>query len=450
MPADYPTVRPLQMLDFKNQAKLDSRFNFFCSTSRSYIDASGIMRIAEADQMRPAYNPSTGEYLGLLMESPSTNLLPWSNDITASGWYYAPQNGPVSSGYIGIGATSSAYRIAEGTVPGSWYVATTVAISASKNIAASVFVKSDGVNRGYLQVYGVDGSGLVKGNVIAYFDLQRNTVFPENYGVNTLAASIERMKNGWYRVGCMGPMASGATLGVLNLALQDDSGSLFYQGQGRGLLTDGFQVEQGATNAYVSSFIATSGAAATRSLEYLESKSSEFDNWYTQSGLTFYCESIVDNNDFFGLGRFIMQAINTNTLARAELRVLADPTLGSFVGASLASGVANDFSPSPLIGIGNGLQGWENPTSGNGTSKPQVVKTAFSFSSSGLALAYNNNQLVKNWFYSPTQQVITGSGLVPSGINRMTFQSAGAGKVILRRAAIYPLLNDSSTLLITA
>jgi len=449
MPAGYPTVMPLQTLDFKNQAKLDSRFNFFCSTPRSYIDASGIMRIAGVDEMRPSHNPSTGEYLGLLMESPSTNLLPWSNNITAPGWYYAPQNGPVSSGYIGIGSTPSAYRIAEGTVPGSWYVATTVAISGNGNVAASVFVKSDGVNRGYLQIYGVDGSSVAKGNVVAYFNLQRNTITPENYGVNTLAAFIEPMKNGWYRIGCMGPMASGTILGVLGLVLQDDSGSLFYKGNGRGLLTDGFQVEQGATNAYVSSFIATSGAAATRSLEYLETKPGEFDTWYTQSGLTFYCESVVDNNDFYGLGRFIMQSINTNTLARAELRVLADPTLGSFVSASLASGVANDFTPSPLIGIGNGLQSWENPVSGNGTSRPQVFRAAFSFSSSGLALAYNNNQLVKNWFYSPTQQVITGSGLVPSGINRMTLQSANAGKVILRRATIYPLLNDSSTLLIT-
>jgi hypothetical protein len=378
MPAGYPTVRPLQVLDFLNQANVDSRFNFTRSTIGQYIDASGIQRTASIDTPRPSYHPLTGAYQGLLMESASTNILPWSNDITASGWYYAPQNGAIGSGYIGVGGEATAYRIAEGSVPGNWILATSVAISGNSDYAMSAFLKSDGVNRGYLQLAGYDASGILKGNMVVYFDLQRETVLPEAYGTNIKSALMTKRRNGWFRIGGVGPMASGAVLGVLNLLLQRDDGSSFYQGNGNGLLTDGFQVEGGNSNAYISSFIPTSGSASTRATDTLQSASNQFSDWYVQSGATFYHEALVLNDDFYGSGRTVMQVINPTTQARSELRLDASSTGARFNGI-VATGVGLDIAVGGSFRPGNGLNAWENPVSGNGTSRNVTTKVAYSF-----------------------------------------------------------------------
>jgi|694.fasta_scaffold40743_5 hypothetical protein len=434
MPAGYPTVRPLQMLDYANQANIDSRFVFTRSTTGSYVDASGIQQVVGVNEPRPSYHPLTGAYQGLLLESAGTNLLPWSNDITASGWYYAPQNGAIGSGYTGIGGLPTAYRVAEGSVPGTWFIATSVAISGQTNYGVSAFLKSDGVSRGYLQFVGVDASGVVKGNVVVYFDLRRELVFPENYGVNTDTALLEKRKNGWFRVGGTGPIASGAVLGVVNLVLQRDDGSLFYQGNGQGLLTDGFQVDANGSNAYISSFIATSGTALTRAADAITSASNQLDDWYVQSGATFYQDALVLNDDFYGSGRYIFQALAVATSARAELRINAASN-GARIAGIVASGVVADFSIGSFA-PGNGLESWEAPASGSGTSRTIATRSAFSFSPSGLFLAFNG-------------QSVTTSGLVPSGVNRLSLQPANAGKVILRRATIYPLLTNSEALLLT-
>ena len=433
MPAGYPTARPLQMLDFRNQAKVDSRFNFTRSTIGSYVNASGSQRIAAAHEPRPSYDPLTGAYQGLLMESPSTNLLPWSNNITASGWYYAPQNGAVSSGYTGIGGLPTAYRIAEGSVPGSWFVANSIVISGNMDYAVSAFVKSDGVSRGYLQFVGLDASGVVKGNVVVYFDLQRHLVFPENYAVNTKAALLEKRKNGWFRVGALGPMASGAALGVLNLALQRDDGSLFYQGAGRGLLTDGFQVEANVPNTYVSSFIPTSGVAATRASDFIDSKDGEFGNWYVNSGVTLQQEQMVLNDDFYQSGRSIFYVTSTSDPSRITLRLGATDN-----GMRLTAGVVDSTDTGVSVGsfvVGNGLSPWENPASGTGSSRPVISNSAANFSASGFSLVTSG-------------QVFTTSGFLPSGIGRAII-TLNAGKMILRRATIYPLLTNTEALLIT-
>lgn len=434
MPAGYPTVRPLQMLDFRNQAKIDSRFNFTRSTTGSYVDAFGNQQIAAAHEPRPSHDLLTGAYQGLLMESSSTNLLPWSNNITASGWYYAPQNGAVGSGYIGIGGLPTAYRIAEGSVPGSWFIANSIAISGNTDYAVSAFVKSDGVNRGYLQFIGFDASGAVKGNVVVYFDLQRHLVFPENYAVNTRATLLERRKNGWFRVGALGPMASGVVLGVLGLVFQSDDGSLFYQGAGRGLLTDGFQVEANGANAYISSFISTSGVAATRASDFIDSKDGEFGNWYVNSGVTIQQEQMVLNDDFYQSGRSIFYVTNLSNPSRAILRLGATSdgirlTAQVVDSTDTATGLGQSFA------VGNGLSPWENPASGMGSSRPVISNSAANFSASGFSLVTSG-------------QVFTTSGFLPSGIGRAII-TLNAGKMILRRAAIYPLLTNDQALLIT-
>jgi hypothetical protein len=432
MPAGYPTIRPLKVVDFANQTLVDSTFSFSRSTAGSFVNSSGLLVQASANQPKFQHDP-LGGYLGLLLEGQSTNVLPWSNNILASGWYYPAFNGAVSSGYLGVDGQNNTFRIAEGNIPNNFYISNAHTLNNPSYIAPSAFVKSDGISRGYLQLAAYNSSGVVVGNAVVYFNLARREVYPENYGTSSIAALIEPWKNDWFRIGVIGPVSSGATLGVLNLFLQDDDGSLFYPGRGRGLLVDGFQVEVAAStaNPMISSFIATSGAAATRAVDVLASAGALFAQWYSASGQTIYQEAIVDSRDFLGNGRASCRMRNTVAGHSVEIR-----EVGGRVQANLLSG-------NTLIGFvgtsfGDGLNAWENPSSGNGSARPLSAHCAFSFSSSGSTFVYNG-------LYASG----LASAFVPSGINELEITPITGGKKILRRFALYPLLPSDQLLLIT-
>jgi len=440
MPAGYPTVRPYKMLDLTNNSKLDSDFTLTRATTATFVNASGFQEVAPMDAPRPNYDPLTGEYLGLLMEAESANLLPWSNDISHPSWYYAPQNAPLQSGFTGVSNTASAYRIGEGTVPGLWEVGTTITLSSRTQVAHSAFIKSDGVSKGYLQFIGLTASGEIVGNVLVNFDLTKGEVYPENYGTNLLAAKIQRRRNGWYRIGALGNMATSATTGLLLLRLRDDDDSTFYQGRGRGLLVDGFQVESnvpGSQNTLISSFIPTAGVALSRSRDLLRSRSSTIGDWYVQSSGVLSQEVLIDDADWYDGGRGYALATNTATGARAEHRYTcsAENSLGLF--GAVGSGSLVDYTTAN-INIGNGLEPWETPASGTGTSRAIQLNSAFAFSSSGLTLVINGAVAATN-----------ASGLAPSGVDRLDIAPVSAGAFTLRRFAFYPSLSNSELELIT-
>jgi len=437
MPAGYPLVRPYKMLDFANNQIIDSDFVFSRSTTATFVNASGVLTTAGVDTLRPSYDPYTGQYLGVLFEYGSTNLLPWSNNIAHPSWYYAPQNAPLQSGFIGVGNQPTAFRIGEGTIPGSWELATSIALGSGSTTAVSAFVKSDGVSKGFLQFLGVNNSGVIVGNLATFFDLSRGEIYPENYGTNALAAKMERRINGWFRAGVIGNIPSTATLGVLLLKLQNDDNSLFYLGRERGLLVDGFQVERGVSSpkaSAISSFIFTSGVALTRATDQLRSDGARLGQWYVQSSGTFYQEAITDEADWFGEGRGYLLATNTSTGARAELRYgMPGPKIIGVVG----SGSSVDYTAS-YVGGGNGLNSWESPASGTGTSHPIYGHSAFVFSNSGLNVFYNGQAVASN-----------ALGLVPSGVNRVDISPQAGGVFTLRRCAFYPPLSTEQASLIT-
>lgn len=441
MPAGYPTVRPYKILDFANNQSIDSDFVFTRSTTASFANASGFLEVASANVLRPAYTPATGAYLGALMEFASTNLLPWSNNIAHPSWYYAPQNAPLQSGFIGVGNQATAFRVGEGTVPGVWELGTSISLPSGLTTSYSAFVKADGVSRGYLQFVGLNPSGNVVGNLLVNFDLAKGEVYPENLSSNSLfATSIEPWRNGWYRIGGVGSISSVATLGVLYLRLKDDNNSTFYLGRGNGLLVDGFQVERATTSVgsnLISSFIATSGTALSRATDLLASEGARINNWYTQGSQTFYVEAITDYKDYNGVGRGHVLVTNTGTSERADIRFVCVAPGGSYpvFQASLASGAPlTTFVQVPMV---NGLNAWENPSSGAGTTRPITAHCALSYTTSGAFFAYNG--AISN----------LPLGLVPSGINRVEIAAIAGGKFIARRYAFYPYLTSGEASLVT-
>lgn len=69
-----PVIRPTLLLDFVNQAALDPRLTFNRSSSATYVDSAGVVRLVGNDVPRFDFDPVTGESRGLLIEDSKTNL----------------------------------------------------------------------------------------------------------------------------------------------------------------------------------------------------------------------------------------------------------------------------------------------------------------------------------------------------------------------------------------
>jgi hypothetical protein len=65
--------RPLALFDPRGALRLDPRYTFTRGSSATFIDSSGIIRTAAANEPRLTYDPATGDSLGLLIEKQRTN-----------------------------------------------------------------------------------------------------------------------------------------------------------------------------------------------------------------------------------------------------------------------------------------------------------------------------------------------------------------------------------------
>jgi hypothetical protein len=122
----FQDSRPIALLDPRASNRLDPRFTFTRNSTGTYVDASGILRTAGANQPRIDHNFATGEGLGLLVEEARTNLALHSEDFsnaywlkTASGTGVAPV--VTSNNATAPDGTSTADRIvfSRGTATGS-------------------------------------------------------------------------------------------------------------------------------------------------------------------------------------------------------------------------------------------------------------------------------------------------------------------------------------------
>jgi hypothetical protein len=78
--------RPAVLFDPRASQRIDPRFTFTRNSTGTYVDASGILRTAGANQPRIDHNFATGEGLGLLVEEARTNLALHSEDFSNAYW----------------------------------------------------------------------------------------------------------------------------------------------------------------------------------------------------------------------------------------------------------------------------------------------------------------------------------------------------------------------------
>jgi len=85
---NFPNTRPSLNLNFARSKTLDPRITFIrtqTGSEASYVDESGIIRYASADEPRFDHDPVTGKCLGLMIEEQQTNLFPYSV-VSSTGW----------------------------------------------------------------------------------------------------------------------------------------------------------------------------------------------------------------------------------------------------------------------------------------------------------------------------------------------------------------------------
>ncbi len=91
----YPKARPHIIYNVINgRPELPAQASFSRSSEATYVDRAGIIRTAAVDEPRFNYDPTTGEFLGLLLEEGTENLVQWSSDpqaySTANPAYWNP------------------------------------------------------------------------------------------------------------------------------------------------------------------------------------------------------------------------------------------------------------------------------------------------------------------------------------------------------------------------
>jgi len=79
----YPTIRPSLNLDFARSRTLDPRITFSRTTTGTYMDSDGLIKVASADEARFDHKYEDGNIvsLGLLVEEQRSNLITYSDQL---------------------------------------------------------------------------------------------------------------------------------------------------------------------------------------------------------------------------------------------------------------------------------------------------------------------------------------------------------------------------------
>jgi hypothetical protein len=284
----YPSIRPSLNLDFANSKALDGRITFTRTSTATYVGANGLIQTAQRNAPRFDHDPITGESLGLLIEEQRGNLYQQSSNMSNSYW------GPIgatltASAGIAPDGTNTAVLMKTDTSTGSHRLIPNTGIATVQN-TVSMFLKTNGDR--YLAVRADNQSNWCT------FDLVDGVISNASTNNNT-TARIVAYPNGWYR--CIVSYLPGATgndpeFYLANSATGYSGG---YTGTGtNGIYIWGFQLEAGS---FATSYIPTSGSAATRPADTVSISGSNFSNWYNPTeGTIFYDNPVSIGSDTFG------------------------------------------------------------------------------------------------------------------------------------------------------
>lgn len=252
---DYPTLD----LNFAATKSLDPRITFTRASSGTYFDSNGVLQTATVNTPRFDHNPNTKESLGLLIEEKRTNLLWRSQDFTDPVWTKQSTVSVTSNAETAPDGTLTADRITGDSGLG---VFQSVSITVGNSITQSIYLKAGTATRIMFRDFNGAGRHIVvnpsTGAII------------ETSGTLLGSGSIN-CGNGWFRIFFSYNTDTTTTVGNVR---PDSSGAA------QTFIIWGAQTEIGA---FPTSYISTTGSAATRVADVATMTGTNFSGWYNQS-----------------------------------------------------------------------------------------------------------------------------------------------------------------------
>ena len=237
----------------------DGDFNFTRGSAGTRINAQGLIEEI-TDVNSPRLDYSDGSCPSLLLEPQSTNLIPYSEDFTESGygWNYSADALELteSNSIISPDGTQSADKISKTAVRIYAYAYRVETIISGQPYSWSMFMKKGTHDIGYLS--------LSKGDTDyrAYFDLTNGTSGMFTGSANT---NIEDVGNGWFRCSLQGVFSTTDVVVRFNFGMSYSTSIENWpsasEGEGLYAYFWGAQLEAGS---YPTSYIPTNGSIATR------------------------------------------------------------------------------------------------------------------------------------------------------------------------------------------
>ena len=257
------------------------------------------------------HDPATGESLGLLIEEQRTNLIPYSENFDQGAWFKNNLTVSADSATAPDGTSNADKIISDSGLSG--YIFEGVSITSGNDYTHTVFAKSGEFTS--LRVLGQ--ANAFGANIFADFDLSAGTVGSVTGGSGT--ASIEDFGSGWYR--CVLTLAATATVtsGFQIRPVGTGDGS-------SGVFVFGAQLEEAA---FPTSYIPTSGAAATRAVEAAKIETSKFR--YSEPQGTFLVEVQTAQ---FGSDKPYIYSLNDNTSSNRIFQRIEDGATTRYTGVS--------------------------------------------------------------------------------------------------------------------
>jgi hypothetical protein len=249
-----------------------SLVTFTRASTGTFVNSAGVLQTAATDVPRFDHNPTTGESLGLLVEEARTNLCLQSENFSTT-WTTFRASVSANATAAPDGNTTADKIVEDTTATNSHGVQqASISFTSGTSYTFSVYVKAaERANIRFTLPAAAFTSALA-----AQFNLALATTTTASSGVT---ATITELQNNWYRC-TMTAAATATASGTVGLQMGENSTSttVNYTGNGTsGLFLWGAQLEAGA---FPTSYIATTGATATRAADVVSITGSAFSSWY--------------------------------------------------------------------------------------------------------------------------------------------------------------------------
>ncbi len=260
------------------------------TTDATYFDSSGILQTAASGIPRFDHNPSTGESLGLLVETARTNICLQSEDFTTT-WVNNNTDEPTTNN-TAPNNTATADEIAATSTADIVFsiFQSFTGRTAAETTTISCYLKA-GTNATFAQlVYDADGGGT--DGFFCNFRLDdgtKGTVTAFAAGTAT-SSTIEDIGNGWHRCSITGKIAAG-TVARLTIVITDIITAAGFEAanlaDNDSIIMWGADIEIGA---FPTSYIKTAGSSVTRNADVV---STTDVSWYNSNATTLYVDASV-------------------------------------------------------------------------------------------------------------------------------------------------------------